>query len=191
MTRYLISTNVDNAEGTQTWYVDASTEGEALTKFKAGAGEIYSTEVEVTSLGEPAIAGIVDDDDTGEFEPNAATKFWQAAYPEGLTAEGVQAELADYHGILEGLPELYMHITGGQCSKPNTSKEVVRSLFEDHVTELVEEAVREATTETNWEDLGQLCQAAASASSHGLLSGTSNWAAHVSAYMRKSKGTTK
>lgn len=79
--RHLIVTSVEHAEGTQTWWVDATSSDEALAKFEAGDGEIYSNEVEVTKLGEPAHAGIVDLDDFGDVEPTAAKAV--SVEPEG------------------------------------------------------------------------------------------------------------
>jgi len=61
-----------------------------------------------------------------------------------LDVEQVKKELSDYLMILDDLPELFMHITGGRCSKTNTDKHVVISLHDDHVNELIDEAVAEA-----------------------------------------------
>lgn len=66
MKRFLINTDVVDAQGVQTWYVDAESEDEALEKFNAGAGEIYENEVEVTKLGDPEICGETTLDDFGD-----------------------------------------------------------------------------------------------------------------------------
>ena len=65
MKRFLIDTSVLNAEGSQTWFVDAETEAEALEKFKEGCGDLYESNVDVTSLDEPEISGEVPLDDFG------------------------------------------------------------------------------------------------------------------------------
>jgi hypothetical protein len=67
MKRFLIDTAVEKAEGTQTWFVDAETEQEALDKFSSGAGDLYESNVEVTRCGEPEISGEVPLDDFGRF----------------------------------------------------------------------------------------------------------------------------
>ncbi len=69
MKRFLIQTSVENAEGSQTWYVDAETEAEALQKYDDGDCNIYADESEVTSLGEPELAGETTLDDFGDFPP--------------------------------------------------------------------------------------------------------------------------
>jgi hypothetical protein len=74
MKRFLIDTSVENAEGTQTWFVDAETEQEALDKFSDGDCDLYESNVEVTRCGEPEISGEVPLDDFGRFaeQPPAA-----------------------------------------------------------------------------------------------------------------------
>jgi hypothetical protein len=67
MRRFLIQTSVEHAEGFQTWYVDAATESEALKKYKNGDGDIYESNVDVTSIGEPSVEGETDLDDFGDF----------------------------------------------------------------------------------------------------------------------------
>ena len=64
--RHLIVANVDNAEGTQTWWVDAESKEDAIAKFEAGEGEIYSNEVEVIKLGDPSHIGVTSLDDFGD-----------------------------------------------------------------------------------------------------------------------------
>jgi len=50
-----------------------------------------------------------------------AMEFWSKfVYPEGATAEEVQAELNDYHTILNNVSKVYCEITNGRVSKPNT-----------------------------------------------------------------------
>lgn len=74
MKRFLIDTSVENAEGTQTWFVDAETEQEALNKFSSGTCDLYESNVEVLRCGEPEISGVVPLDDFGQFaeQPPAA-----------------------------------------------------------------------------------------------------------------------
>ena len=72
MKRYLIETSVENAEGSQCWYVDASSESEALEKYREGGCDLYSSDVDVTSLGEPEISGETTLDDFGDFAEKPA-----------------------------------------------------------------------------------------------------------------------
>jgi hypothetical protein len=84
MKRFLIDTSVENAEGTQTWFVDAETEEEALDKFSAGGCDLYESNVDVTQCGEPEISGEVPLDDFGRFadQPPAAPPAQEQALPE-------------------------------------------------------------------------------------------------------------
>ena len=86
MKRFLIQTSVENAEGSQTWYVDAESEAQALEKYKAGEADIYASEVDVTSLGAPEWAGETTLDDFGDFGP--ATPPTQCNCSQRTAAEG-------------------------------------------------------------------------------------------------------
>ena len=63
--RYLIERPVVSASGSQIFYVDATSEEDALEKHKSGKGDIYENECEVTSLGEPFVMGKTKLDDFG------------------------------------------------------------------------------------------------------------------------------
>ena len=69
--RFLIGTSVENAEGSQIWYVDAATEEDALRIFNEGGADIYASEVEVTATGTPYIDGHTTLDDFGDFNNKA------------------------------------------------------------------------------------------------------------------------
>lgn len=87
MKRFLIQTSVLKAEGSQTWYVDADTEAEALQRYNDGDGDIYASEVDVTSLGEPELAGETTLDDFGDADttpPLPVQRTWV-----GLTEEEI------------------------------------------------------------------------------------------------------
>lgn len=64
--RHLIETSVEEAAGTQVWWVDAISKEDALLKFDAGEGEIYGSEVEVIKIGEPWHSGTTSLDDFGD-----------------------------------------------------------------------------------------------------------------------------
>ena len=94
MKRFLIDTSVENAEGTQTWFVDAENEQEALDKFSSGNCDLYESNVEVTRCGEPEISGEVQLDDFGRFAEQPA-----AAQPAPVPLTARELELID--GMIE------------------------------------------------------------------------------------------
>ncbi|AOI92077.1 hypothetical protein WS57_25535 [Burkholderia pseudomultivorans] len=59
-----------------------------------------------------------------------------------INLEQVKRELSDFSMLLSWVPRVYMHVTGGKVSKENTWPSVVMSLHDEHVNELVEEALR-------------------------------------------------
>jgi hypothetical protein len=59
----------------------------------------------------------------------------------------VQAELADYHDLMDRAAKVYEHITQGQVSKTNTLPEVVIALADDVMSKAINEAVSETTEE--------------------------------------------
>lgn len=65
--RYLIERSVKSASGSQIFYVDATSEEEAIAKLKKGEGGIYANECEVISLGEPYICGQTNTNDYGDY----------------------------------------------------------------------------------------------------------------------------
>lgn len=69
--RFLIDCDVTSVEGTQTWWVDAYSEDEALEKFKTDGGEIYAEEIGVMDCGKPYIVGETELDDYGDFQPDS------------------------------------------------------------------------------------------------------------------------
>lgn len=72
--RYLITRSITAAEGTQTFWVDAESEADALQKYEEGEGGMYQSEFEVMDLGEPENSGETTFDDYGDFPieaPNA------------------------------------------------------------------------------------------------------------------------
>ncbi len=60
-----------------------------------------------------------------------------------LSLKAVRAELADFSMVLAFVSSVYEHITGGQCSKPNTLPSVVCALADDHYNALHEECADE------------------------------------------------
>ena len=92
----------------------------------------------------------------GEVRDRDVEKDWEfwsdIVAPNGeLIPEQVKAELSDYSMVLDGLDSLYMYVTAGRCSKPNTHKSVVKSLHDEYVSDLVDAAVTEALYEVKAE----------------------------------------
>ena len=103
MKRFLIETPVENAEGSQTWYVDATSEAEALKKYEQGGCDLYASNVDVTSLGEPEISGETTLDNFGDFAEQPAqqqngpiNEGWQITVAHGHSGYGVYAHMEDY-----------------------------------------------------------------------------------------------
>ncbi|WP_232355981.1 hypothetical protein [Burkholderia vietnamiensis] len=59
-----------------------------------------------------------------------------------INLEQVKKELSDFSMLLSWVPRVYMHVTGGKVSKVNTWPSVVTSLHDEHMEELVEEALQ-------------------------------------------------
>ncbi len=73
-------------------------------------------------------------------------EFWQEICTNAdgsINLEQVKKELSDFSMLLSWVPRVYMHVTGGRVSKVNTWPSVVISLHDEHVDELVEDAVRD------------------------------------------------
>jgi hypothetical protein len=66
-----------------------------------------------------------------------------------LDLDKVARELSDYHGMLEEVPKVYDHVTGGLLSKPNYHARSVIGAADEHLNRMVDEAVKEAREE--WE----------------------------------------
>lgn len=60
--------------------------------------------------------------------------FWKALVaPDGeLVLDAVARELYDYGMILDSVPEVYCHVTGGRISKPNTLPGAVIAEADDY-----------------------------------------------------------
>lgn len=68
--RFLFTAQIERAEGSQTFYVDADTQEEAMAALKNGGGDIYSQEVEVVSLSSFEFEQITSTDDYGDYPPS-------------------------------------------------------------------------------------------------------------------------
>lgn len=71
-------------------------------------------------------------------------EFWSKfVYPEGASAQDVQNELDDYHEMMGEVGRVYDHVTGGVISKPNTRASAVIEVADEHIQELIEEAIKD------------------------------------------------
>ena len=61
-------------------------------------------------------------------------------YGRTQTVQDAINDLKDYHFILEQVPKVYMHVTGGLLSKTNYVADVVISSSDDHFIALVNRA---------------------------------------------------
>lgn len=58
-----------------------------------------------------------------------------------MTAEEVKNELTDYHFLLEQVPKVYEHVTGGRMTKTNYYASAVISVADEALNERIEEAL--------------------------------------------------
>jgi hypothetical protein len=87
-----------------------------------------------------------------EFDPETVwNEFWAGIVMKDgqLDIEQVKKELCDFYMVMDFVPLVYCHVTGGQISKVTTTPEAVLAVAEDHIQRLIAEAVEEAKEE--WE----------------------------------------
>jgi hypothetical protein len=84
-------------------------------------------------------------------------EFWQPIIaPDGeIDVEQLKKELSDFRWVMEQVPKVYMHITGGTLSKVMYEARTVITYADDECTKICNEAVAEETKE-----LRELCAAA-------------------------------
>lgn len=81
--------------------------------------------------------------------------FWEQIVTKpgyGVSLNEVKKELYDYYQLLQNVPKVYMEVTGGNISSPFVDPDVVISLFEDHVNDIVKTTIAE-TFESEEEEL--------------------------------------
>jgi hypothetical protein len=90
--------------------------------------------------------------------------FWKeiCTNPDGsINVEQVKLELADLSVLIDWAPRVYVHATGGAISKPLTYPSAICAVIDEHVSDLVDGAVKEAVREHETEALGILKELAA------------------------------
>lgn len=83
-----------------------------------------------------------------------AWKFWRPLVTDKkgrLKKKQIKKELADFYLLLEEVPKVYMAVTGGKLSYPDYDAQTVISVFEDHVSELVDEEIERRQEEKDVE----------------------------------------
>lgn len=66
----------------------------------------------------------------------ASDEFWEKqVYPEGMNAQDVRNELHDFRVMMEEVPKVYDHVTGGRVSKPLTHAVAVIGEHDEHCHE--------------------------------------------------------
>jgi hypothetical protein len=108
-----------------------------IVQFNGKAIELRPIEVEESKRGQDAEA--------------VWNEFWKELVTDengNLDIEKVKCELADFSMLLHWVPRVYLHVTGGKVSKPNTWPSVVCSVHDDAVNDLVQEALDEAASDT-------------------------------------------
>lgn len=78
-------------------------------------------------------------------------EFWSDIVAPGgvVDVDQLKKELCDFSMLMHHAAIVYEHATGGMISKPNTLPSVVCGVIDDHVTELCEEAAKEAREEAD------------------------------------------
>lgn len=72
-------------------------------------------------------------------------KFWKALVETDgqLDPDKVMRELHDYKTVLDEVPKVYDHVTGGRISKPNTRAEHVIGAHDDRREEDIKQALQD------------------------------------------------
>ena len=93
---------------------------------------------------------------TGELDvEDIFNDFWQniVCLPDGSPdLAQIKRELYDYHMIIQEVPKVYGHVTGGRISKPHTKAHAVIGEADDRMQEWIDEAVKEALDERKLPD---------------------------------------
>jgi hypothetical protein len=71
--------------------------------------------------------------------------FWaDIVAPDGaVQMDQVKRELHDFYRIMSDLPKLYMEVTGGRVSKPNTRVDVVMDFYEENIARRIAQELRD------------------------------------------------
>lgn len=76
------------------------------------------------------------------------SEFWQGIYPNGMTEDDINHELADLEFLAGEVPKVYYHITGTMVSKPMTHASVVNALYDAAQDDRYMEAWQEGRKDT-------------------------------------------
>lgn len=110
---------------------------EFLARIESQIGQTYDGELHITEADARALIS--------KCRRLLSAKFWtRTTYPDGMSAEQVQDELHDLHMILENVPKVYSHITGGMLSKPHYTADGVIQAADDYMKQQFEELIDDA-----------------------------------------------
>lgn len=76
-------------------------------------------------------------------ELKESLNFWTQLYPNVSLPLDIWYELSDFYWLMQSMQTLVPYVTGGKASKINTSPEVIKSLCDDMITDLVQENIIE------------------------------------------------
>jgi len=77
-------------------------------------------------------------------------KYWKEIVENkdgSLNKKKIICELADYYNLMDGLPELYCHITNNGVSKLNTKKSEIIKAYEVYLNQQVNEIIEDELKE--------------------------------------------
>ena len=93
-------------------------------------------------------------DDRSEGEKDPVEAEWQEQWapilqrPDGtIDIDQLKKELYDFSRLITNSSQVYCYVTGGLISKPLTPANAVCGAHDDHVNDLVEEALKDATND--------------------------------------------
>jgi hypothetical protein len=55
-----------------------------------------------------------------------------------LNVDQVKKELFDFKNMMENVPKVFLHVTGGMISKPNTKADAVIQAFNEYVEDMID-----------------------------------------------------
>ena len=135
-------TTLDLAKWFDSWWDDEK----RYRPVVGSAKEMCWEAVKAMSINMPhPVTGEVD---VVRIHERVAASFWaQLGFGTTVDDAAVKRELTDYHFLLDQLPRIYMHVTGGRLSKTNYLSETVMTAHDDHVSALVREELADAMLE--------------------------------------------
>jgi hypothetical protein len=73
----------------------------------------------------------------------SSEEFWKELYPNLKIPDEIWKELTDFYFIMNEVPKVYYHVTGGRLSKPNYFSSAVISESDNYQNEILEDLLKE------------------------------------------------